>query len=126
MSNKKILVIDDEEDIQDVALVALEVVGGWEVITADSGSEGLHLAATEQPDAILLDVMMPDLDGIATLERLKANPITQKVPVIFLTAKVQSGDRDRFARLDILDVIVKPFKTMSLSQQVSAILGWGD
>ena len=126
MSNKKILVIDDEEDIQDVALVALEVVGGWEVITADSGSEGLHLAATEQPDAILLDVMMPDLDGIATLERLKANPITQKIPVIFLTAKVQSGDRDRFARLDILDVIVKPFKTMSLSQQVSAILGWGD
>ena len=81
MSNKKILVIDDDEDIQDVALVALEVVGGWEVITA---------------------------------------------PVIFLTAKVQSGDRDRFARLDIVDVIAKPFKTMSLSQQVSAILGWED
>ena len=126
MKNKKILVIDDEEDIQDVALVALEVVGGWEVITADSGSEGLHLAVTEQPDAILLDVMMPDLDGIATLEQLKANPVTQKIPVIFLTAKVQSGDRDRFAQLDIVDVIAKPFKTMSLSPKVSAILGWED
>ena len=126
MSNKKILVIDDDEDIQDVALVALEVVGGWEVITASSGSEGLRLAATEQPDAILLDVMMPDLDGIATLEQLKANPVTQKIPIIFLTAKVQSGDRDRFARLDIVDIIAKPFKTMSLSQQVSAILGWED
>ena len=126
MNNKKILVIDDDEDIQDVALVALEVVGGWQVITADSGNEGLRLAATEQPDAILLDVMMPDLDGIATLEQLKANPLTQSIPVIFLTAKVQSGDRDRFARLDIVDVIAKPFKTMSLSQQVAEILGWKD
>lgn len=126
MTNKRILVIDDDEDIQDVALVALEVVGGWEVITASSGSEGLRLAATEQPDAILLDVMMPDLDGIATLEQLKANPITQPIPVIFLTAKVQSGDRDRFAPLDIVEIIPKPFKTMSLSQQVAAILGWED
>ena len=123
---KCILVIDDDEDIQDVALVALEVVGGWKVTTASSGSEGLRLAATEQPDAILLDVMMPDLDGIATLEKLKANPITQAIPVIFLTAKVQSGDRDRFVRLDIVEVITKPFKTMLLAQQVSAILGWED
>ncbi|MBE9046215.1 response regulator [Pleurocapsales cyanobacterium LEGE 10410] len=126
MSNKRILVIDDDEDIQDVALVALEVVGGWEVITADSGSEGIALAASEQPDAILLDVMMPELDGIATLKQLKVNPITQAIPVIFLTAKVQSGDRDRFASLDIVDIIAKPFKTMLLSQQVAAILGWED
>ena len=121
--NKCILVIDDDEDIQDVALVALEVVGGWEVITASSGSEGIRLAAAEKPDAILLDVMMPDLDGIATLEQLKANPITRSIPVIFLTAKVQSGDRDRFAQLDIVDVIAKPFKTMLLAQQVATILG---
>ena len=121
---KSILVIDDDEDIQDVALVALEVVGGWEVFTANSGSEGIRLAATEQPDAILLDMMMPDLDGIATLDRLKANSATKSIPVIFLTAKVQSGDRDRFARLDIVDVIAKPFKTMLLAQQVATILGW--
>ena len=121
---KCILVIDDDEDIQDVALVALEVVGGWEVITASSGSEGILLAAAEKPDTILLDVMMPDSDGIATLEQLKANPITQPIPVIFLTAKVQSGDRDRFAQLDIVDVIAKPFKTMLLAQQVATILGW--
>ena len=124
MTNKRILVIDDDEDIQDVALVALEVVGGWEVITASSGGEGIRLAATEKPDAILLDVMMPDLDGIATLEQLKANPATQAIPVIFLTAKVQSGDRDRFAQLDIVETIAKPFKTMLLAQQVAAILGW--
>ncbi|MDJ0589799.1 MAG: response regulator [Pleurocapsa sp. MO_226.B13] len=124
MTNKRILVIDDDEDIQDVALVALEVVGGWEVITASSGGEGIRLAATEKPDAILLDVMMPDLDGIATLEQLKANPTTQAIPVIFLTAKVQSGDRDRFAQLEIVETITKPFKTMLLAQQVAAILGW--
>ena len=126
MITKRILVIDDDEDIQDVAQVALEVVGGWEVITASSGSEGLRLAASEQPDGILLDVMMPDIDGIATLKQLKANPATQPIPVILLTAKVQSGDRDRFARLDIVGIIAKPFKTMLLAAQVTEILGWED
>ena len=126
MNTKRILVIDDDEDIQDVARVALEVVGGWEVITASSGSEGLRLAATEQPDAILLDVMMPDLDGIATLKQLKANPITQPIPVILLTAKVQSSDRDRFAQLDIIGIIAKPFKTMLFADRVAEILGWED
>ena len=124
MTTKRILVIDDDEDIQDVARVALEVVGGWEVITASSGSEGLSLAVTEQPDAILLDVMMPDLDGIATLKQLKANPTTQPIPVILLTAKVQSSDRDRFAQLDIIAIIAKPFKTMLLADQVAEILSW--
>ena len=124
MTTKRILVIDDDEDIQDVAQVALEVVGGWEVITASSGIEGLSLAATEQPDAILLDVMMPDLDGIATLKQLKTNPATQTIPVILLTAKVQSSDRDRFAQLDIIAIIPKPFKTMLLANQVAEILGW--
>ena len=126
MTTKRILVIDDDEDIQDVARVALEVVGGWEVITASSGSEGLHLAATEQPDAILLDVMMPDLDGTATLKQLKANPATQPIPVILLTAKVQSSDRDNFAQLDIIAIIAKPFKTMLLADRVAEILGWED
>ena len=124
MTTKRILVIDDDEDIQDVALVALEVVGGWEVITASSGSEGLSLAVTEQPDAILLDVMMPDLDGIATLKQLKANPTTQPIPVILLTAKVQSSDHDRFTQLDIIAIIAKPFKTMLLADQVAEILSW--
>ncbi|VEP17016.1 Two-component system response regulator [Hyella patelloides LEGE 07179] len=123
---KRILVIDDDEDIQDVARIALEVVGGWQVITASSGSEGLLLAVREQPNAILLDVMMPDLDGIATLKQLKANPLTQPIPVIFLTAKVQSRDRDRFAQLDIIGIIAKPFKTMILADRVAEILGWKD
>lgn len=123
MTTKRILVVDDDEDIQDVARVALEIVGGWEVITASSGSEGLDLAASQQPDAILLDVMMPDLDGIATLKQLKANATTQKIPVILLTAKVQSGDRDRFAPLDIAGIIPKPFKTMLLAERVAEIIG---
>ena len=124
MTTKCILVIDDDEDIQDVARVALEIVGGWEVITASSGSEGLNLAATERPDAILLDVMMPDLDGVTTLKQLKANSATQVIPVILLTAKVQFSDRDRFAQLDIVGIIAKPFKTMTLAEQVAKILSW--
>ena len=126
MTTKRILVIDDDEDIQDVARIALEVVGGWEVITASSGREGLSSAAREQLDAILLDVMMPELDGIATLKQLKANPATQPIPVILLTAKVQPGERERFARLEIAGIIAKPFKTMLLAARVAEILGWED
>jgi CheY-like chemotaxis protein len=126
MINRRILVIDDEEDIQDVARVALEVVGGWEVFTASSGKEGLLLAETQQPNAILLDIMMPDIDGIATFKQLQANPATQQIPVILLTAKVQSADRHRFAKLGITAIIPKPFKTMLLADQVAKILGWED
>jgi CheY-like chemotaxis protein len=123
---RRILIIDDEEDIQDVARVALEVVGGWEVITASSGSEGLLLAEKERPDVILLDVMMPDLDGIATLKQLRANLVTQQIPVILLTAKVQPADRHRFAQLGSIAIIAKPFKTMLLADQVAEILDWED
>ncbi|MGF1480755.1 MAG: response regulator [Cyanophyceae cyanobacterium] len=123
---KRILVIDDDEDIREVAQVALEVVGGWEVLVTSSGAAGLRLAAAQQPDAILLDVMMPDLDGIATFQRLQSNPATQQIPVILLTAKVQPADQRKFAQLDVVATIAKPFKTMLLAHQVAKILGWSD
>ena len=121
---KCILVIDDDEDIQDVALVALEVVGGWKVTTASSGSEGLRLAATEQPDAIVLDVMMPEMDGVATLKQLQDNPQVKHIPVIFLTAKVQKADRRRFYASGIKGYITKPFDPTTLASQISGFLGW--
>jgi len=123
---KHILVIDDDEDIRDVARVALEVVGGWKVSTASSGYEGLELAETQQPDAILLDVMMPEMNGVETFERLQANSTTQQIPVILLTAKVQYSDRQRFSALAIAGTIPKPFKTMTLAEQVAEILGWSE
>jgi len=121
---KQILVIDDEDDIREVAQLCLEMLGGWQVLTASSGSEGLLLAEVEQPDAILLDVMMPDTDGIATFRELQANRITQHIPVILLTAKVQSADRRQFAGLGVTALITKPFDPLSLAEQVAAALGW--
>lgn len=120
----RILVIDDEDDIREVAQLCLETVGGWEVLTAGSGSEGLKYAVAEQPDAILLDVMMPDMDGLATFQKLQANIVTQHIPVIFLTAKVQSTDRHRFAELGVVAMIAKPFNPLNLAGEVAEALGW--
>src|SRR5919201_2353556 len=100
---KRVLIIDDEDDIREVAQVSLEMVAGWEVLTARSGREGIQRAQAEQPDAILLDVMMPGLDGPSTFERLQADPSTRGIPVLLLTAKAQTADRARFERLGVAE-----------------------
>jgi CheY-like chemotaxis protein len=123
--SKCILIIDDEEGILGVARASLETPRGWRVLTARSGKEGLGCAGTERPDAILLDMMMPDLDGPATLQQLRANPATRPIPVILLTAKAQFDDRHAFARLDVQGVISKPFDPLRLAVQISMALGWG-
>ncbi len=124
MTAKRILVIDDEQYIREVAQICLETVAGWEVLTAGSGSEGLATAEAQQPDAILLDVMMPDMDGTTTFQKLQANPATKNIPVILLTAKVQLADRRRYAQLGMKAAIAKPFKPLELAGQVAAALGW--
>jgi CheY-like chemotaxis protein len=118
----RILVIDDEERIQEVIQMSLEILNGWEVFTASSGSQGVQEAQNHQPDAILLDVSMPQLDGFATFAKLQENPATQKIPVIFLTAKVELADRQQFAKLGIVEVITKPFDPLNLAAQVTAAL----
>jgi CheY-like chemotaxis protein len=124
MATKQILIIDDDQEILAVAQLTLQAVGGWEVLTATSGDEGLQKAIDAQPDAILLDVMMPDKDGIATLQSLQANPVTESIPVILMTAKVQASDQRRFANLGIAATIAKPFKAMKLPAQIAEALGW--
>ena len=124
--NKLILIIDDEDDIREIAQVSLELMAGFQVITASFGKEGIDKALTEQPDAILLDVMLPDMDGIAIFHELQANPKTAQIPIIFLTAKVQPHDQIEFAELAVKAVISKPFKPTSLAQQLKTILGWLD
>jgi len=121
---KRILVIDDEDDIREVAQVGLEVVANWQVLTASSGHEGIVKAQTEQPDAILLDVMMPDLDGTTTFRKLQADTMTQHIPVLLLTAKVQTADRRQFADLGVKGVIAKPFDPLKLSAEMCRLLGW--
>lgn len=121
---RRILIIDDEDDIREVAGLSLETVAGWEVVLADSGAQGLARAAEHQPDAVLLDVMMPGMDGPTTFRELRKNPITSHIPVILLTAKVQSSDQKRFADLGVEAVLFKPFDPLTLSTQISAELGW--
>jgi len=121
---RRILIIDDEYDIRAVAQLALKRVAGWEVATAASGSEGVTQAIAEQPDAILLDVMMPNMDGIATYQALQEDPKTQAIPVIFLTAKIQATEQRRFAALGAAAIITKPFKAMELSKLIATALNW--
>ena len=124
MPDKRVLVIDDEEDIREIARDSLEIMGGYEVLTANSGTEGLTDARAQQPDVILLDMMMPGMDGSATFQRLQDDATTRDIPVILLTAKVQASDQLRFAELGVAGVIAKPFDPISLASQVAQILGW--
>jgi CheY-like chemotaxis protein len=121
---KRILIIDDDDDIREVAALTLEMVAGWNVVTANSGAHGIQRAQEENPDAILLDVMMPGMDGPTTFQELQKIPETAKIPVILLTAKVQGADQKRFAGLGVAGVLFKPFDPLTLAQQMSDTLGW--
>ncbi|PSN19373.1 two-component system response regulator [filamentous cyanobacterium CCP5] len=124
MATRRILLIDDEADIHRIAQVGLMMEAGWALLTAQSSAEGMAIAKTEQPDAILLDVMMPQIDGIAAIQMLQASPDCQNIPVIFLTAKAQASDRRRFYALGAQGVITKPFDPITLASQIAGFLGW--
>ncbi len=122
MAGEKILIIDDEEDILLISQMSLRKVGDFEVVTALGGEEGLEKAARERPDLIVMDVMMPGLDGPATLERLKALPETAETPVVFLTAKAQRNEVERLKNLGAAEVLTKPFDPMSFPGRVREFL----
>lgn len=124
MSEPHVLIIDDESDIRDVAQMGLQLIGGWVVATASSGLDGLAQASAERPDAILLDVMMPDMDGPETLRLLKADPTTAAVPVVFLTARSQVADVKWLEGLGASGVIPKPFDPITLADDLTKVLGW--
>jgi DNA-binding response OmpR family regulator len=117
----RILYVEDEPDIRAVAKLALEMVGGYTVMLCSSGEEALREAAAFAPDMILLDVMMPGLDGPATLKGLREQASLARVPAAFMTAKVQSAEVAHYKSLGALDVIPKPFDPMTLASQVKAI-----
>jgi len=121
---KRILLIDDESDIREVASASLEIVGEFEVLTADSASAGLVVASREQPDLILLDLMMPEIDGCEALEDLKRNAATRDIPVIFLTAKALKMDEASVRRAGAVGALLKPFDPMLLPGQIRALMGW--
>jgi CheY-like chemotaxis protein len=117
---ERILLVEDDADIRTVAEMALRMVGGFEVHASASGQEALDAAAAFAPHLVLLDVMMPGMDGPEVLARLKLRADTARVPVIFLTAKAQPEEIERLRALGALAVIAKPFDPMTLAGQVRA------
>lgn len=124
MHTKRILIIDDEETIQTVVQFGIKIAAGWEVFTASSGFEGIQTAQTKKPDVILLDVMMPDMDGIATFKKLQSHSETEQIPVIILTAKAQTAEKRQFNDLGVSGIITKPFNSLDLPEQITKILHW--
>ena len=122
MSAPSVLLVDDEPDIRRIAQLSLGLVGGFRVLLAASGPEAVAAAERERPDVILLDVMMPGMDGPSTLGQLRLRPSTQSIPVIFMTAKVRRGELDQLASLGVHGILCKPFDPMTLAHEVRALL----
>jgi CheY-like chemotaxis protein len=118
----RILLVDDDPDIREITQITLTDVGGWQTQVAASGAEAIALARSDPPDLILLDVMMPEMDGLETLRLLRSHAETRHIPIVFLTAKVQSADIERYLELGALGVIKKPFDPMTLPEQVANTL----
>lgn len=119
----KVMMVEDDQDIQTVAQLALETVGGLSVEIFSSGKEAIENVEQINPDLILLDVMMPEMDGPSTLKELQKIDTVSKIPVIFMTAKAQSHEVENYKALGAIDVITKPFDPMSLASDIKEI--WG-
>ncbi len=122
MTQIRILYVDDEDDIREVATMALELDSDFAVRTCASGAEALLVATEWRPDIILLDVMMPHMDGPTTLSRLREDPATADIPVVFITARTQANEVDQFLALGACGVLAKPFDPMTLGDAVRAYL----
>lgn len=119
---RKVLLVDDEVDIRTIGFLSLSRVGGWQTVLASSGMEAVTKAAAELPDLILLDVQMPDLDGLTTFGRLRAQAATAALPIIFMTAKLQAQDVARYLELGALGVIGKPFDPLTLPKEIKRLM----
>ena len=120
---RKVLLVEDEADIREVSKLSLEMVGGLRVEVCSSGEDALQKAPEFAPDLILLDVMMPGIDGPTTLQRLREHPGLGSVPVVFMTAKVMQAELDEYRSLGAADVIPKPFDPMTLTDRLKEV--WG-
>jgi CheY-like chemotaxis protein len=121
---KCILIVDDEEDVRALIQLGLEMQANWKVLNANSGEEAIKIAASQQPDVILLDLMMPDMDGKSTLQKLKNDPKTQQIPVILMTAKGKSSVEESFVNLDLAAIFTKPLRPLNLAREISEVLSY--
>jgi CheY-like chemotaxis protein len=122
----KVLVVDDEDDIRRVARLSLAAVGRMDVVEASSASEGIRKAREEYPDVVLLDLMMPKVDGLSAFRTLRSDPETSDIPVVFLTAGARAGDADRLKALGARGVLIKPFDPMALPGLLRGLLETGE
>lgn len=123
---RRVLIIDDDDDIREVAALSLESVAGWTIASACNGPAGIAMAREFQPDAILMDVMMPGMDGPTTFRTMQQIAELAAIPVLLLTAKVHGVDQRRFAGLGVAAVLFKPFDPLTLARQIADTLGWKD
>lgn len=121
---KRILIIEPEANMQQVVQTCLEKIGGWEVFVAASDQEGLIIAQTNQPDAILSEGMLPAINVAFLLKQLRSNPKTKEIPIVFLTADLSLTEQRRFSALGVAGAIAKPFAPLRLVPTIAAILGW--
>ena len=119
---RRVMCVEDDPDIRAIAEIALQDVGGFTAVLCESGSRALEVAPGFGPELVLLDVMMPGLDGPATLQALRRQPGMSAVPVIFMTARLQRSEIDEYRALGAVGVIPKPFDPMTLSDQIAGIL----
>lgn len=124
MSSRQILLVDDDPGIREVARLSLELTMGWRVLTAASGSEAVRLAREEEISAILLDVMMPDMDGAETFARLRECKESRAIPVVLLTAKTQKADLASYTEMGVAGTVHKPFDPLTLGREIADVLGW--
>jgi CheY-like chemotaxis protein len=122
MQINRVLMVDDDPSIRKIAEICLSRVGKWQVGLADCGARALEMSVTFQPDVILLDVMMPGMDGPTTIKQLQNNTLTALIPVIFMTAKVQSHEIEKYSKMGAAGVISKPFDPMTLPSEIIEIL----
>lgn len=121
---RRLMLVDDDEAIRSVAGLGLERVGGYDVERAEGGEEAVRMLRERTPDAILLDVMMPGVDGPTTLGRIRQLEGCEKIPVLFLTAKLQPDEVAWLETFDVVGVLGKPFDPMTLAGEVANLLGW--
>jgi CheY-like chemotaxis protein len=119
-----VLVVDDDDSIRELTQLALESIWGWDILTASGGIEALEVCRAHHPDAVLLDMMMPDMDGLTTFEHLQADEATRDIPVILFTAKGRVGERQPWHGYAIKGMIAKPYNPMTLGDEVSEMLEW--
>jgi CheY-like chemotaxis protein len=121
---RRILVVDDDDAARQATVLSLRAVPGWDVAEAYCGAQAIESARQHQPDAILLDVMMPAMDGPAMLAKLRTVRATSHIPIVLLTAKVQAVQDGSLAQLPVAGILLKPFDPLRLASQVADALGW--